>query len=96
MGALAWTMMGLALWHFTVFLPDRCWSGIVGAFLGCVFGAIVFGLLINGFAVPGQHDTNLTTALEAVPGSLIGYGIFYWLGARQEAASLRDDELPAT
>ncbi|MEA2438445.1 MAG: hypothetical protein QOF65_3001, partial [Thermoleophilaceae bacterium] len=21
MGALAWTMMGLALWHFTIFLP---------------------------------------------------------------------------
>jgi hypothetical protein len=86
MGALAWTMMGLALWHFTIFLPDRCWAGIVGAFLGCVLGAIIFGLIVNGFAVPGQHDTNLGTALEAVPGAAIGYAVLYWLGLRQEAS----------
>ena len=69
MGLLAWTMMGLALWHFTVFLPDRCWSGIIGAFLGCVFGAIIFGLVIHGFAIPGQDDTDLITAMEAIPGA---------------------------
>jgi hypothetical protein len=49
MGALAWTMMGLALWHFTIFIPDRCWAGIIGAFLGSVFGAVLFGLIIHGF-----------------------------------------------
>jgi hypothetical protein len=92
MGALAWTMMGLALWHFTIFLPDRCWAGIVGAFLGCVLGAIVFGLIINGFAVPGQDDTHLLTALEAIPGTLIGYGVVYWLGMRQEAQAGADLE----
>jgi hypothetical protein len=85
MGALAWTMMGLALWHFTIFLPDRCWGGIVGAFLGSVLGAIVFGLLIHGFAVPGQHDTNVVTTLEAIPGSILGYALFYVLGVRKEA-----------
>ena len=31
-------MMGLALWHFTIFVPDRFWAGIVGAFLGALFG----------------------------------------------------------
>ena len=96
MGLLAWTMMGLALWHFTVFLPDRCWSGIIGAFLGCVFGAIIFGLVIHGFAVPGQDDTDLITALEAVPGTAIGYGLMYWAGARQEATARDEDELLAT
>jgi hypothetical protein len=95
MGALAWTMMGLALWHFTIFLPDRCWGGIIGAFLGCVLGAIVFGLVIHGFAVPGKDATDLVTTLEAVPGSLLGYACFYWLGVRQEAAQA-DDELIAT
>ena len=30
MGMLAWVMMGLAIWHFTIFLPDRFWGGIVG------------------------------------------------------------------
>ena len=93
MGLLAWTMMGLALWHFTVFLPDRCWAGIIGAFLGCVFGAIIFGLAIHGLSIPGQ-DTNLLTTLEGVPGAALGYGLFYWLGARQEAAAARADDEP--
>jgi hypothetical protein len=84
MGALAWTMMGLALWHFTIFIPDRFWAGIVGAFLGSIFGAILFGLAINGFSVPGQDATNLGTVLEAVPGSLIGIAIVYFIGVRAE------------
>ena len=41
MALLVWTMTGLALWHFTVFLPDRFWGGIVGAFCGALVGAIV-------------------------------------------------------
>ena len=36
MALLVWFTMGIALWHFTVFLPDRFWQGIVGAFLGAV------------------------------------------------------------
>ena len=36
MGALVWVMIGLAIWHFTIFLPDRFWGGIVGAFLGAL------------------------------------------------------------
>ena len=43
MALLVWFTMGIALWHFTVFLPDRFWQGIVGAFLGAVIGAVVFG-----------------------------------------------------
>ena len=34
MAMLGWVMMGLAIWHFTIFLPDRFWGGIVGAFVG--------------------------------------------------------------
>jgi hypothetical protein len=84
MGALAWTMMGLALWHFTIFIPDRFWAGIVGAFLGSVLGAIIFGLVVNGFSVPGQDATNLGTVLEAVPGAILGIGLVYFIGARRE------------
>lgn len=84
MGALAWTMMGLALWHFTIFFPDRFWAGIVGAFLGSVFGAIVFGLAINGFSVPGQHATDIGTVLEAVPGAILGVALVYAIGVRAE------------
>lgn len=87
MGALAWTMMGLALWHFTIFIPDHFWGGIVGAFLGSVFGAILSGLVINGFAVPGQNDTTILTTIEAIPGSILGVAFIYWLGLRQESAA---------
>jgi uncharacterized membrane protein YeaQ/YmgE (transglycosylase-associated protein family) len=84
MGMLAWVMMGLALWHFTIFLPDHFWGGIVGAFVGALVGAIVGGLLINGLSVPGQHETHLLTALEGVPGTLIALVIVYFEGVRRE------------
>ena len=67
MGALVWVMMGLALWHFAIFLPDRFWSGIIGAFLGALIGSLACGLAINGFTVPGPNDTDLVTALEWSP-----------------------------
>jgi uncharacterized membrane protein YeaQ/YmgE (transglycosylase-associated protein family) len=86
MAALVWAMMGLALWHFTIFVPDRFWSGIVGAFLGAVIGSFVFGFLINGFHVPGQSDTDLISAIEAIPGALIGMAVVWFVGVRQEQA----------
>jgi membrane protein DedA with SNARE-associated domain len=84
MAALVWVMVGLALWHFTIFLPDHFWAGIIGAFLGAVIGPLVFGILIHGGSIPGQSDTNLLSAIEAVPGALIGMGVVYWIGLRQE------------
>jgi hypothetical protein len=83
MGALVWVMIGLALWHFTIFLPDRFWGGIVGAFLGALLGSVIVGLAVNGFTVPGQADTDLLTALEAVPGALAGIAAVYFYGASQ-------------
>ena len=43
MALVVWFTIGLALWHFTVFLPDRFWQGIVGALLGATTGAVVSG-----------------------------------------------------
>ncbi len=45
MAALVWFTTGVAIWHFTVFLPDRFWGGIVGALLGAVAGALLTGAL---------------------------------------------------
>jgi hypothetical protein len=84
MAALVWVMMGLALWHFTIFLPDHFWAGIVGAFVGAVLGSLIFGFLIHGLSVPGQNDTNVLNALEAIPGAMLGMGLVYWIGLRQE------------
>jgi hypothetical protein len=84
MGMLTWVMVGLAIWHFTVFLPDHYWGGIVGAFLAAMFGAIIFGLIVNGFTVPGSDDTTVLTAAEGVPGALIALGLCYYEGLRRE------------
>ncbi len=84
MGMLAWVMMGLALWHFSIWLPDRFWGGLVGAFLGALIGAVLIGLAINGFHIPGRHDTTIGTALEAIPGALLGMAIVYAEGVRRE------------
>ena len=87
MGLLAWVVMGLAIWHFTIWLPDRYWGGIVGAFVGAILGAALFGLIIHGFSIPGRHTTHLVTALEGIPGALIGIGLIYAEGVRRERAS---------
>lgn len=82
MSGLVWVMMGLAVWHFTIFLPDRFAGGIVGAFLGAVIGAFIFGFVVSGFTVPGKGDTQLLSALEAIPGAVIGIALTYFWGLR--------------
>ena len=89
MGLLAWVIMGLAIWHFTIFLPDRFWGGIVGAFVGSLIGSIVVGLLIYGVKVsaleiPGQKATDIKVVLYAVPGALLGIAAVYLEGIRRE------------
>jgi hypothetical protein len=84
MALLVWFTMGIALWHFTVFLPDHFWQGIVGAFLGSVIGAIVFGGIVELITDKGLGNTDLATALTAVPGVAIGLGVVYVLGLRSE------------
>jgi uncharacterized membrane protein YeaQ/YmgE (transglycosylase-associated protein family) len=44
---LVWAMMGIALWHAAVLVPDRFVGGIVGAFVAGLAGA-----LVTGFALP--------------------------------------------
>lgn len=86
MALLVWFTMGIALWHFTVFLPDHFWQGIVGAFLGSVIGAIVFGGIVELITDKGLGNTDLATALTAVPGVAIGLGVVYVIGLRSEQA----------
>ena len=77
--------MGIALWHFTVFLPDRFWQGIVGAFLGSSLGAIVFGAIVAaGQPAEGSANRPASTALTAIPGVAIGLAVVYAIGVRAE------------
>ncbi len=84
MALVVWFTIGLALWHFTVFLPDRFWQGIVGAFLGATTGAIVFGAIVHLAAGKGLGETDLATALIAVPGTAIGLAVVWVIGVRSE------------
>ena len=84
MALVVFFMMGIALWHFTVFVPDHFWQGIVGAFLGAVIGSVVFGLIVQEASGKDLGDTDLSTALIAVPGTLIGLAIVYAIGVRSE------------
>jgi len=86
MGLVVWLMMGIAVWHFTVFLPDRFRGGIVGAFIAAAVGAVVFGYLVNGLSIPGKDDTGLVQALVAIPGAAIGLAICYFWGSRDDAS----------
>jgi hypothetical protein len=84
MALVVFFMMGIALWHFTVFVPDRFWQGIVGAFIGAVIGSVVFGMIVQAASGKDLGDTDLSTALIAVPGTLIGLAIVYAIGMRSE------------
>ena len=87
MSILVWVMMGIAIWHFAVWVADRFWGGIVGALLAAIAGAFIAGLLANGVSIPGQHDTHVVQALVAIPGALIGLAASYFYGARLEEAA---------
>jgi hypothetical protein len=80
---LIWATMGIAIWHFAVFVPDRFWGGIVGAFGASAVAAVLFGLIVSGGNI---EDTSLATAIEAIPGAVLGLTASWLYGARREAA----------
>ena len=84
MALVVFFMMGIALWHFTVFLPDRFWQGIVGAVIGAVRGAINLGMIVQEVSGKALGDTDLSTALIAIPGTAIGLAFVYAIGIRSE------------
>jgi uncharacterized membrane protein len=84
MSLLVYFMVGIALWHFTVFLPERFWQGIVGAFLGATLGAVIFGGIVEIISGKGVGNTDVTTALVAIPGVVIGLAVIWAIGVRQE------------
>jgi uncharacterized membrane protein YeaQ/YmgE (transglycosylase-associated protein family) len=84
MSLFVWVMMGIALWHFTVFVPDKFWGGIVGAFVASIIGASVIGFAIAGFHLIGRHDLDITAAFEAIPGAVIALTASWYYGRHLE------------
>lgn len=84
MAALVWFTTAVAIWHFTVFIPDRFWAGIVGAFLGSIAGAMLVGAAVQIASGQGIGSTDIATLLVAIPGALAGMAVVYVIGARTE------------
>jgi hypothetical protein len=89
MAALIWFTTGVALWHFTVFLPDRFWGGIVGALLGAAAGAMITGAIGQIATGNSIGETDIGTMLFAIPGTLLGLAAIYAIGVRAEEAAER-------
>jgi hypothetical protein len=83
MAAVVWIMVGIALWHLTIFVPDRFWQGIVGAFLGAMVGSVVSGAIVQVILGRSLGETDAITFLAAIPGFLIGTWVVYRIGEKQ-------------
>ena len=46
------------------------------------------GFVISGFTVPGINDTTITTALDGIPGAILGLAFAYGLGVRRGNVAL--------
>ena len=84
MSVLVWLTMGIALWHFSIFVPDRFWQGIIGAFIGSIIGALIIGAIAQVAMGRSIGDTDLITALVAVPGAVLGMAAIYFIGIRRD------------
>jgi hypothetical protein len=87
MAILIWMMVSLALWHFTVLVPDRFWGGIIGALLAAVVGGHATGFLLPTPGIPSAHPPGVGEALWAIPGSVLALVASYAYGARLERAT---------
>jgi hypothetical protein len=84
MSAVVWFVVAVALWHFTVFVPDRFWAGIVGALLGAIAGGMISGAIFQIVSGRTIGETDLGTVVVAIPGTLIGLAVIYAIGVRRE------------
>ena len=84
MSVLVWAMVGIAIWHFAVLVPDRFTGGIIGAFLAAVGGALLTGYLLPTPGIPASNPPGLHEALWPIPGAVAALGFTYAHGARRE------------
>lgn len=89
MSVFVWVMIGVALWHLSVLVPDRFYGGIIGALVAAVAGALVSGYLPPSPGVPTDNPPGMTTALWPIPGSIIALFGTYLYGARRERLQAR-------
>jgi hypothetical protein len=82
MAVLVWVMVGIALWHFTVLVPDRFWGGIIGAFMVAVAGGLVGGYLLPSPGLPADNPPGMDEAIFAAVGTGAALALSYAYGSR--------------
>ena len=87
MTVLVWAMIGIALWHFAVLVPDRFYGGIIGALLAAVAGAFASGYLLPTPGIPPHNPPGLAEALWPMPGALLALLAAYIWGHRKAEAA---------
>jgi uncharacterized membrane protein YeaQ/YmgE (transglycosylase-associated protein family) len=92
MSVMVWAMMGIAIWHFAVLVPDRFHGGIVGAFLAALGGALLSGFMLPEPGVSAANPPGVAEALWATPGAVIALAASYVSGGRRLAADRAADE----
>lgn len=86
MSVFVWAMVGVALWHFAILVPDRFYGGIIGAFLAALGGGLLTGFLLPTPGVPLENPPGVAEALWPMPGALLALAASYAFGARREEA----------
>jgi hypothetical protein len=84
-----WAMVGIAVWHFAILVPDRFYAGIIGAFLAALAGALVTGFLLPAPGIPLENPPGVAEALWPIPGALLALALSYGFGATRSASPRR-------
>jgi uncharacterized membrane protein YeaQ/YmgE (transglycosylase-associated protein family) len=86
MSIFVWVMIGVALWHFSILVPDRFYGGIIGALIAALGGALVSGFLLPSPGIPPHNPPGITEALWPIPAALVALLASYLYGARRKRA----------
>lgn len=84
MSVFVWVMMGIAVWHGCVLVPDRFFGGLVAAFTAAVAGAVVSGFLLPTPGIPPHNPPGLVQALWPLPGCLLALALLWIYGSHKE------------
>lgn len=77
-------MMGIAVWHGCVLVPDRFYGGLIGAFVTALGGALVSGFLLPEPGIPPHNPPGLDEAVWPLPGSVAALVALWMVGAYKE------------
>ena len=84
MSVFVWVMIGVAIWHGCVLVPDRFYGGIIGAFVAAVGGAFASGYLLPAPGRPPHNPPGIAEALWPIPGAVAALVAAYFYGVHRE------------